>query len=62
MYDYKKIHFINYRYSLILFIKQKQCIFQNFELLGCFAIKVKRKKPFLTLIRLKHILLQRDTL
>ena len=58
MYDYKKIHFINYRYSLILFIKQKQYIFQNIELPGYFAIKVKRKRPFVTLKGLTDIKVQ----
>ena len=45
----KKIICINCKHSLILFIKQKQCTFQNFELSGCYAITVKHKKPFVTL-------------
>ena len=48
MSDYKNIIFISCKHSLIIFIKQKQCIFQNFELPGCFTIKVKRKKTFVT--------------
>ena len=49
VYDYKKFICKNYKCSLILFIKQKQYIFQYFELPGCYAITVKHKKPFETL-------------
>ena len=46
---------MNYIYSLILFIKQKQCTFQNFVFPACNATTVKQKKPFVTLKELKEL-------